>query len=265
MYDYHVHSDFSADGKAPMAKVAEAAILAGLSEIAITDHFDPDYPVPGWPSTLDFDAYHKEMGEVADYYKNRIKITKGIEIGIQHGETLKKCREAAKAYEYDFILGSFHCAEGFELSCGDFYENRSPEEATRAFYRYNLKCLKDFDDFDVLGHINVVDRYGSSIPEDASYMDELSAVLKLLIDKGKGIEVNTSSFRYDMGARTTPTKEILKRYKDLGGEIITIGSDAHSPEDVAYAFDWGYEMLKSIGFKYLTIYRNRFPEFINLL
>lgn len=265
MYDYHVHTDFSADGKAPMTKVAEAAVSAGISEIAITDHFDPDYPISEWPSTLDFESYHREMEKIAKRYKDKIKIIKGIEIGIQHGKTLEKCRQAAKAYDYDFIIGSFHCAEGFELSCGDFYENRSPEEAACAFYRYNLKCLEDFDDFDVLGHINVVDRYGPGIPEDASYMDEFSDVLRLLIEKGKGIEINTSSFRYGMGIRTTPTKEMLKLYKDLGGEIVTIGSDAHSPKDVAYALDWGCEMLKSAGFKYLTIYRNRFPEFINLL
>ncbi|MDD2216110.1 MAG: histidinol-phosphatase HisJ family protein [Eubacteriales bacterium] len=264
MYDYHTHTNFSEDGRAPMTEMICAAVKAGLKEIAITDHYDPDYPDPNWPSNLDLESYHKEMEDTSSRYKEKIKLIKGIEIGIQHGKTLDKCRKVVTSYNYDFVLGSFHCAEGFDLAFGGFFDHRSVEEATVAFYQYNYDCLSVYDDYDVLGHINVVDRYGPYIPASNSYMDILSEVLSLLISKGKGIEINTSSFRYGMGEHTTPTEEMLKRYQELGGEIITIGSDAHAPEHLGYGLEWGYEKLKSVGFRYVTTFNQRQPNFIKL-
>lgn len=264
MYDYHTHTSFSADSPAPMTDMIDAAIKAGLSEIAITDHFDPDYPDPNWPSDLEFESYHKELEKACNQFQHKINIVKGLEVGIQHGKTLDKCHQAVLSYDYDFVLGSFHCAEGFELSCGGFFDNRTVEEATRAFYRYNYQCLSVYNDFDVLGHINVVDRYGSYIPSPDIYIDKVSAILSLLISKGKGIEINTSSFRYGMGEHTTPTEEILKLYHKLGGEIITVGSDAHFPEHIGANIDWAYEKLRNIGFRYITTFKNRKPTFIKL-
>lgn len=264
MYDYHSHSNISADGHAPMNEMVQAALNAGLLEIAITDHYDPDYADSNWPSDLDFPSYHTAMEETSDTFRGRIKVVKGIEIGLQHGETLQKCRNAAQSYDYDFIIGSFHCAEGIELSQGDFFDNRSVEEATTAFYEYCYQCLLEYEDFDVLGHLNIIDRYGPRIPTSSCYIDHVSEILTLLINKGKGIELNTSSFRYGMGNHTTPTEEILKRYYELGGEIITVGSDAHHPRHVASGLDWGYEKLRSLGYRYITTFDRRVPSFIKL-
>ena len=264
MYDYHTHSGFSDDSSTPMKKMAEAAVKLGLSEIAVTDHYDPDYPLPRWSVDVDFMAYHKKLDETALLFRGKVDVKKGIEIGIQHGKTLEKCRAAARSYEYDFIIGSFHCAEGFELSCGEFFKGRSTEEAITAFYRYNILCLSSYDDFDVLGHINVIDRYAPNLPDPTSNMDLLEELLTLLIEKGKGIEINTSSFRYGMGDHTTPTEDILRLYKKLGGEIITVGSDAHRPQDVGYAIDLAYDKLRSLGYQYITTFSKRKPSFIKL-
>lgn len=264
MYDYHSHSHFSEDGHASMEAMAKAAWEAGLSQLAITDHYDPDYADPSWPSDLDFKSYHQALEQTISAFKDRITILRGLEIGIQHGDTLDKCRKAASSYPYDFIIGSFHCAEGFELSQGGFFDNRSVEDATVAFYQYNLLCLKNYDAFDVLGHLNVVDRYSSYRPASSCYMDIVSDLLNVLIEKGKGIELNTSSFRYGMGDHTTPTEEILRRYLELGGEIITVGSDAHHPRHVAQGVAWGYEKLKEVGFRYITTFQQRTPSFIKL-
>lgn len=264
MYDYHTHSIISDDGNTPMLQMVEAGISVGLKEIAITDHFDPDYPDPNWSSDMDFDGYHKQLEETAVACANRIKVIRGIEIGIQHGETLTKCRNAARSYGYDFVIGSFHCAEGIELSQGGFFDHRSVEESTSAFYRYVLSTLKEYDDFDVLGHINVIDRYGAYIPDYSCCNDIVTEILKLLIEKGKGIEINTSSFRYGMDTHTTPTDEILALYRSLGGEIITIGSDAHSPRHVGYKLSWALEKMRQMGFRYLTTFDQRIPRYLSI-
>ena len=264
MYDYHVHSSVSADGTQPMKVMVQAGLDAGLSEIAITDHFDPDYCISGWPTTLDFDAYHKEQEEAEAAFRGRIQVIRGLEIGIQHGKTLDTCRKVAQAYDYDFLIGSFHCACGKELSCGGYFDGLTMEEGFRNFYEYVYSCLSDYDDFSVLGHINVLDRYGDYVPKDDVYMDIIEEIFRLLIHKGKGIEINTSSFRYGMGDRTTPTVEMLRMYKQLGGEIITIGSDAHYPEHVAYGWDWASETLKTLGYRYITTFRHMEPVFQTL-
>jgi len=127
-----------------------------------------------------------------------------------------------------------------------------------------LNSLKVYKDYDVLGHFNIIDRYSDQIPESNLYMEIVEAILRIIIDYGKGIEINTSSFRYGMGDRTTPAKEILQLYKDLGGEIITIGSDAHKTRDVGYMYDHALQMIKSAGLKYLTTFDQRKPNFIKI-
>lgn len=264
IFDYHTHTNFSTDGHSSMEEMISAASKKGIAEIAITDHYDPDYPESGWGEEFSQIDYTKKLGEYKEKYKNIIQVIKGIEVGIQHGETLKKCVDTVNSYDYDFIIGSFHCAEGYELAVGGFFDDRSVEEATEAFYRYNYQCLSVYKDYDVLGHINVVDRYGSYIPEYENLWDIIDEILKMVIYDGKGIEINTSSFRYGMGEYTTPSQGILNRYKDLGGEIITVGSDAHRVKDLGYGIEWAYEKMRSVGFKYVTTYNQRKPSFIKL-
>ena len=263
-YDYHVHSGFSADSSAKMADMVLAGIRAGLKEIAITDHYDPDYCDPTWPSYLPFEEYQKEMEKTKQEFSEQIFLVRGLEMGVQHGQTIEKCRNTAAAYDYDFLLASFHCAEGYELSCGGYFDQRSMEETFASFYRYVYDCLKEFKDYCVLGHINVVDRYGKYVPKPSTYMDIVEEIFKLIIQDGRGIEINTSSFRYGMGERTTPSAEMLTLYKDLGGEIVTVGSDAHFPEHVGAQLNWAYDKMKDVGFRYVTTFRQRQPVFNKL-
>jgi len=264
MYDYHTHSSFSDDCSTKMTDMLNMAYQIGLKEIAITDHYDPDYPDIEFPFDLDMENYHKELLLVEAQYINKLKIIKGIEIGIQHGETLKKCSAAANCFPYDFILGSFHCAEGSELDGSGFYKGRTAEESYIAFYTYMYDCLKLYKDYDILGHFNIIDRYTSKIPDSSVYMGIVEEILKLIIEDGKGIEINTSSFRYGMGDRTTPAQEILQLYADLGGEMITVGSDAHFPKDIGFNFSYAHQMISSVGIKYLTTFEKRTPTMIRL-
>lgn len=264
MYDYHTHSSYSDDSNTLMKDMIEAACGIGIKEIAITDHYDPDYPDKDFPFDLAFAEYHHALEEAKYTFKDRIKVIKGIEIGIQHGETLKKCMKEALGYDYDFILGSFHCAQGFDLYGTKYFQDRSIEDSYFAFYTYMYDCLKIYKDYDVLSHFNIIDRYSDRIPSPSLYMDIIESILKMIIDDGKGIEINTSSFRYSMGDLTTPSQGILQLYKDLGGEIITMGSDAHKVKDIGYKLDFAQHMIKSVGLKYLTTYDQRIPNFIKL-
>ncbi len=264
LVDYHTHTTFSTDGHSTLSQMIEAAEARGITQLAITDHYDPDYPMTGWGEEFSQSEYQSALDGAKAKYRERITLVKGLEVGIQHGGTLEKCRKTVRAFDYDFIIGSFHCAEGFELSCGGFFDGRSTEEATEAFYQYTLDCLSVYKDYDVLGHINVIDRYGPYIPAYDRLMEVVSQVLKRVISDGKGIEINTSSFRYGMGDHTTPSDAILRRYHELGGQIITVGSDAHRTKDVGYGIQWAYEKMKSVGFRYVTTFCQREPSFLKL-
>lgn len=267
MLDYHVHTSLSDDSDAPYTEMLDTAVNLGLKEIAITDHHDPDYPDPDFPFDLDFDKYHLMLGAAEIDYRKKIKVKKGLELGIQDS-CLDKCREAANNFPYDFIIGSFHMAQGMTVDIPEYYQGRKAVEIQEGFYTYVLKCIKEFKDYSVLGHINIVDRYQHLfLPGEPlnppEIMEIVREILKTAIYDGKGIEFNTSSFRYKTPI-TVPSPEILKAYKELGGEIITLGSDAHTPEYLAYNFKYAVEMLEATGFRYVSAFKEKAPEFIKI-
>lgn len=264
MYDYHSHTSFSDDCDSSMKSMIEQACKLQIKELAITDHFDPDYPDQNFPFLIDFERYQQALLAAVITYKDQIKIIKGLELGLQRGESLKKCEAAVTDFPYDFVIGSFHCADGFDLYGGDFFREKTPTQAYQTFYAEVYDCLCAYQNYDILGHLNIIDRYAPEIAPSSVYDDLVDLILRRIIDDGKGLELNTSSFRYQMGDRTIPTKTILHRYRELGGEIITIGSDAHHPDHLAYAFPFAKETLLSAGFRYITTFDQRQPAFIKL-
>jgi len=265
MYDYHTHSSFSDDCPTPMEELIKTAVEIGIREIAVTDHYDPDSPEIDCPNELDFPRYHQNLTEMKEKYRDRIKVLKGVEIGLQESDkTLEKCRAAANSYDYDYILGAFHFAEGHDIYHRHLFENKTVEEAYIVYYTMVRDCLRKYKDFDVLAHFNIIDRYPDHIADWPVYAELAEEILKIVIADGKGLEINTSSSRYGMGERTIPSEEILRLYAELGGEIVTIGSDAHRAKDVGYRLRDAAEMLRSAGFRYLTLFEERKPRFIKL-
>ncbi len=256
MYDYHSHTDFSDDSSTSMDEMIQGAIEKGIRELAITDHYDPDYPDPNYPFEVDFVEYHKALLAAEIKYASDIKIIKGLEIGIQHEPIMSKCRAAANGFSYDFIIGSFHSFNGVDLYTAN-YQEMIQEKILPSYYSYVYDCLKEYSDFDVLGHMNVIDRYISLGADYTESMEIIESILKLLIAQGKGLEINTSSYRYGLNGRTHPSKEILQRYHALGGEVLTFGSDAHHPSDLAFHFKDAIDSAQSSGFKYFSTFQNR--------
>lgn len=265
LWDTHMHSQYSGDSETPQDAMIQAAIQKNLDGICFTDHLDIDYPDDPDLFLLDLPNYTASVNALASQYEGRFPIRLGIELGLQphlaalHADILEQ-------YPFDFVIGSSHVVHGFDPYYPKFYEGRSEEECYREYFESILENIQAFDGFDVYGHIDYVVRYGPNRNEQYSYQkysDVIDAILSLLIKKGKGIEINTGGFKYGLG-HPNPTEEIIARYHELGGEIITIGADAHKPEHVAFDFKKVPDILKSAGFQYFTVFKDRKPEFIKL-
>lgn len=277
LWDTHMQTRYSTDSEAEPSEMAKEAIRRGLEGICITDHLDFDYPQAAAASPdgqggsaepeflLDVDAYLPAMEELRKRYADRLPIRIGIELGLQphlaerHSELLKK-------YAFDFVIGSSHVVHGFDPYYPEYYEGKTEAEAYREYFESILENIEAFGDFDVYGHIDYVVRYGPNKNREYTYRryaDILDEILKKLIALGKGIEINTAGFQYGLG-HPNPTEDVIRRYRELGGEIITIGADGHAPERIAYDFEKVPGILREAGFRYYTVFRERRGEFIPL-
>ena len=264
LWDTHLHSRFSGDSTADPAQIIKAARKLHLSGICFTDHMDLDYPEGSTLFHLDTDAYMNTLPALAADCKD-LSVCVGIELGLQP-QLADVHRQLLSAYPFDFVIGSSHTVHGRDPYFSAFYEGHPEEESYREYFSSILENLAVYDDFDVYGHIDYVVRYGPNrnrFYTYEKYADLLEEILRTLIDMGKGIELNTGGFRYGLG-HPNPTEEILKRYRQLGGEIITIGSDAHAPDQMAYDFAKVPGLLRDAGFRYFTVFQNRTPRFLPL-
>jgi histidinol-phosphatase (PHP family) len=262
LWDTHMHTHHSGDSDAVPELMVQAAIDKGLSGLCFTDHFDYDYPDEPELFLLDFDSYQKETDSLRRQYEGILPILWGIELGLQP-QVADMNRRVTHDYPFDFIIGSSHVVHGTDPYYPHYYEGRTEDAAYREYFESILENLQTDVDFDVYGHIDYVVRYGPNQNRYYSYKkyaDVIDEILRTLVVKGKGIEINTAGFKYGLG-HPNPTEEILVRYRELGGEIITIGADAHAPEHVAYAFDRIPEILRQAGFRYYSVFSGRKPQF----
>lgn len=258
MFDYHMHSSFSADCTASMENMIEGAIRKGLAEICFTEHIDYDYPDDTIVFDFDKQAYNLRVKEMQKVYGEHIRIKKGVEIGVQP-HLLDQYKALLDNEAFDFIICSMHTVEKKGLHYGDIFIGKTREEAFSAYYNELLYCVKNFKQYNILGHVDLIKRYAKE-QVDNDFHTVLTEIFNIIIPEGKGIELNTSGVRYGL-SNGMPSDDILKLYKQYGGEIITLGSDAHNPEDIAFQFNESLELLQSLGFKYLTTFEEQEPTF----
>ena len=264
-YDFHLHTSFSSDSQAPMESMIQRGIALGLPGICFTEHMDLDFPPGELNFLVDLPAYEKTCRELKEKYADTISVFFGLEMGLQP-HLKKEIPTLATSSDFDFLIGSVHVADRLDPYKKDFYEGRTQYQAYHRYFEVVLENLKTFSCFDTCGHIDYVVRYGPEKNKDYSYRayrDILAEILKTLIEKGIGLECNSAGFKYGLG-HPNPTEDILTRYRELGGEILTLGSDGHTPEHMAYDFPKMGELLKACGFRYYTIFKKRKPEFIKL-
>lgn len=267
--DFHLHSSFSGDSDTPMEDMILRGIELGLTEMCFTEHNDFDYPMteretPGF-FEVNPDAYLYDFLKLREKYEGRIHLLFGVELGLQP-HLSRRNAAFAKAHDYDFVIGSSHLCNGKDPYYPSFYEGRAQEDAYREYFESILENLKSYSDFDVYGHLDYVVRYGPKKDEGYSYemyREIFDKILTRLIDMEKGLEVNTSGLAKGL-REPNPCAGILKRYRELGGEIVTVGSDAHAPGQIAHAFDRAAEILKECGFRYYATFEKRSPSFHKL-
>lgn len=265
MIDLHSHSNFSPDSKSNPEDNIKAAISKNLKFISFTDHIDKFCKQAPKDSIFDIGKYFDKLTYLKEKYKGKIEILIGLELGLSC-ENYESCNKIIDNNNFDFVIGSIH-----SVSYADIYSNRDKytdnmELFYTDYYSYMLESIKKITSFNILGHIDYLDRYipdKSLIPEFDIYGDLVDEILKEIIRTNRGIEYNTAGFRYDLG-HANPKNEILKRYYDLKGRIITIGSDAHRPEDVGHMNIDAITNLKAIGFKEISYYKNKKLNFLSI-
>lgn len=265
--DFHLHTSHSSDSKAPMESMILKAVDLGLTKICFTEHQDYDYPENDehFDFLLDTQTYKKELFTLKDKYKDHIQVLFGTEIGLMP-TTYDKCSDFARSENFDFIIGSTHIVDQMDPYESIFFETYPGKQGLTRYLEVILENIQTYHDYCVYGHLDYAVRY---CPDKnyhfvyKDYADLIEEILRTVIEDGKGIEVNTGGYKYGLGY-PNPHPDVLKRYRELGGEILTIGSDGHCPEHMAYDFSKLPDLLTSVGFRYYTVFKDQKPEFIKL-
>lgn len=270
--DFHIHSNCSSDAQDTMLDMALATGELGVEQMCFTDHCDIDHFITGIFDPNCFDVWESirlAYEELLREAPAKLDIKLGLELG-EGNHRPELATTIASQPELDFILGSVHNL----LDTPDFYalQYTSMEQCVLLLERYldELYELAALDSFDVISHIGYTRRYmlraGFDLAvEHPRFSDKVDALLRRIIERGKGIEINCSGLRHPAMECPIPDVPILKRYRELGGEIITTGSDAHRVSDAGRGIGQSVEILKSLGYKYYTTFDKRKPEFIKII
>ncbi|MGE5615089.1 MAG: histidinol-phosphatase HisJ family protein [Bacillota bacterium] len=264
MFDCHVHTTFSADSSINASCACETAIESGLDGIAFTDHLDFDYP--GETILIDFERYFSEISFVQAEYEKRLKVLKAIEVGIQP-HVLEESLGIVSSYDFDYVLASVHIIGGIDpYRNREYYTIMDKIEAYGRYLQEILFMVRNFKSFDMVGHFDYIIRYASYVDRTLRYDDHceiLDQIMKELIRQGRGFELNTGTYRKSP-ADAEYDINILKRYRQLGGELICLGSDAHRLGNIAARFGYYAGMIRDAGFKYMVHFEGRKPVFDKL-
>ncbi len=257
--DFHTHSSFSSDSTEPLLEMAKSACEKGLRTICLTEHMDYDYP--GGEFLLDTAAYREELMRVKTALSDKIEVLFGVELGLME-HLAPRLNEFAGAWDFDFIIGSSHLVDGRDPYYPGYFEEFGGKNGILRYFESILANIQVFDNFDVYGHLDYVVRYSPEKKYDPlDYREIIDEILKELISRGKGIEINTAGIASGMGY-PNPNAFILRRFKELGGEIVTVGSDAHDRTRVAADFDTAQSVLETAGFDRYAVFRQRRAEFV---
>jgi len=254
--DYHVHTLASVDSRTGMVAACETAIRLGMSEIAFTDHSDF-----GPADTLGYfhpAEYLAEIERCRARYGHQLTIRAGVEMGEPH-LFAQQAKAVLAAGEFDFVLGSAHYADGMQATWKSKFFEQPLRQAYEAYFRQVVRLAAE-GDFDILTHMDLVKRdareFGQVYDGPAPYADMIRTALRSIVERGKGIEINTSPLRRGQ-PEPCPSIEILRWYRELGGEILTFGSDAHTAEDIGADFDAALDMARSVSLTRLAIFERR--------
>lgn len=281
--DYHLHCEYSDDSNEPMENQIQKAITLGLDEMCFTDHVDygikRDWDDPEGIiirhaiehgkevdlvlANVNYPKYFEALNMYQKKYASSISIKKGLEFGIQ-SITVDAYEKLYASYQddLDFVLFSMHQVNNLEFWTQDFQKGKTQKEYNDEYYKEIYQTMQLFHHYSCLAHLDLLARYDENgIYPFENEKDIIAEILKYAIRDGKGIEINTSSWKYGL-KDTQPSRAILKLYKDLGGKIITVGSDAHETKYLASHIKDAYAILKNeIGINEICTFDHMQPIF----
>lgn len=261
LVNYHFHSLCSFDSEAPLTQMCAAAEKAGITELCLTDHCDlvDDRGNP-WDEWR-WENIDAQLSEARSRYPH-LNVRRGVELG----QAISRPEAAEKVLlepGIDFVLGSMHVSPG---GLDYYWVNFTSEEQCYEMMEEYLQCLLEIsrtDYYDSLAHLTYPLRYmrgrdGQNV-SFRRYDDLVHEILKTLVERGKALELNTSGYRTNSG-EPLPPEYMLRMYREMGGDLITIGTDAHEPKHMNDGLEQGMELLRRCGFRYITLYENRKPR-----
>ena len=261
MFDFHMHSTVSFDGISSARDMAEAAAKVGLREICFTDHWDDHFTPEETPDLFSLEDYARAYDGLS---VEGVTIRRGVEFGLTTWN-----REGLTALlqerPFDFVIGSVHYVDGTDPYYAEFWQGRCAEDAFRSYLEETLRCVRLHDGFDVLGHLTYVCKSAHNPTHEPlryePYAELCDEIMRTLVAKGKGMEINTSGV--DRAGVFLPDATFLRRFRELGGEIVTLGSDAHSTDRVGQYSAEALAILRDI-FGYVCTFESRKPIFHRL-
>ncbi len=261
--DHHTHTNYSPDAsdKASMESYIETAKRLNKPGVMFTDHVDLDTPVELFQTIPEYYAYAKKVKTLNE---DTFFVGLGVEIGYQ--PHLKNALHTfVNTHPFDYVICSIHIGDGLDFHNGDFFLDKTDQEGIIRYFELVKEAVTNFESYDVFGHIDYITRYlnGSKDYDFKRVESLIDDILSTIIQNNKGIELNTSGLRYNLGFMH-PKTDLLKRYKALGGTILTLGSDAHSVKDLTADFQEAIDTLKTIGFTSITQFKNRTPYSISI-
>lgn len=258
MFDFHIHSKVSFDSNEEPENIICAAIHRGLSEICFTDHYDHHSDIDGEHNLFSLEHYDEVYGKISS---NKLLIRRGIEYGLT-GWNTRELNEITSKYSFDYVIGSVHIVDGYDPYVKEYWELQKGRDPFRRYLDEVLERVKIHDGFDALGHINYVCKSPTSPTKKPLYYEDyretVDEILKILIKKGRGLEINTSGV--DRVGEFLPSRDFLVRFRELGGEIVTVGSDAHDASRVGQYTKEAAELAADV-FGYVCTFSQRVPIF----
>lgn len=274
--DYHVHTEFSDDSDYPLLDVVRDAAAMGMDEVCLTDHVDYGIKVDRDSglelqyrngviyANVDYPRYVDLIREARRRYGDKIKVKLGLEFGMQV-HTIPQYEALFARYPFDFIILSVHEVEDREFWTQEYQRGRTQEEYNLRYYQELLELVRRYKHYSVLGHVDLITRYDEAgVYPFEKIKPILTDIFRQVIADGKGIELNTSYHRYGL-SDSTPARAILELYRDLGGQILTLGSDSHKPEHLGAYLEEGKRLLYDLGFRRFCTFEQMRPVFHDLL
>ncbi|MCL2545071.1 MAG: histidinol-phosphatase HisJ family protein [Clostridia bacterium] len=260
LIDCHVHSRHSFDSRSTLDAICAAALAAGVGEVCLAEHIEPHHPDPRVDVPPVYGDWLADIARAREAFPG-VALWAGIEIGDNppHRDEIYRTLDALPL---DFRLLSLHLVDNVDCYDAAFFEGRTRREAYAHYAKAKLESALHFDDYDAVAHLGFCGKFAPYPPEERLLRwqdapDHIDALLRHIAQRGRALEINTSGLR--RMDSTIPGEDILRRFAELGGEFVTLGSDAHTPDTVGYRLDDARRLAISAGIRWGVRYVARKP------